>query len=114
MNSAEATTLSAVEELSSIVADAHGPDWFVKLRNSAMDQFNDSDWPRTSEEEWRRTNLSPFEFEIYSSISADSFVETSAVDSVASDVPRSGLLRYLNGSLLSAEIDRQTADQGVV
>jgi Fe-S cluster assembly protein SufD len=103
-----------VEELSSIVSDARGPEWFVNLRNAAMSKFNDSEWPRTSEEEWRRTNLSPFEFETYNALTAESFVETSAVDAVAIDVPRSGLLRYLNGSLHLAEIDQKAAEQGVV
>jgi len=104
MSSAETTTQSAVDDLGAIVESLGGPLWLSQLRRAAFERFASSDWPRTSEEEWRRTNLRPFEFEIYQAAPQARFVNTSAVDSVEGPAPRAGLLKYEDGSLTSAHI----------
>ncbi len=65
MNDTTTGDLAAVEQIGEFQRMLPGPDWLVDLRAAALGKFNASEWPTTSEEEWRRTNLSPFEFDLY-------------------------------------------------
>jgi Fe-S cluster assembly protein SufD len=114
MATTEKETHAAVTDLAAHQATLTGPSWLQRLREQARKKFETSSWPTTSEEEWRRTNLSPFEFEVYETAVPDPAQATQTSGTVTSDVPRAALLRYSGDSLVSAQISEDVAGKGVV
>ena len=112
MSKAETKDLVAVEDLDAYQSGLHGPDWLRALRASALERFNATEWPTMQEEEWRRTNLSPFEFDIYS------LPEVQSAMAPPGTLPATdgwaGRLVYENGSIAGATLRPELADAGVV
>lgn len=98
-------TLSATTALTEVQAALGGSDWLVELRAAARERFNALDWPSTREEEWRRTNLSPFEFDTYRPT-----ISTAEADVASADGSR---LDYENGRLVACGVGEEAAQAGV-
>ena len=115
MNETTTEDLVATEHLEAFQRLLSGPDWLVELRAAALGKFNASEWPTTSEEEWRRTNLSPFEFDLYSIPAASvgtacgtQLPETQLPDGIA------GRLEIANGVVRDARLRDEVREAGVV
>ncbi|MFP4549704.1 MAG: Fe-S cluster assembly protein SufD [Spirochaetales bacterium] len=114
MATTEETSRAAVAELAAYQTSLRGPSWLRELQERARASFESISWPTTSEEEWRRTNLSPFEFEIYRTYAIAAHAAPEPVDSLPGEAPRSAFLHYRDGVLLSSRIERTTAERGVI
>ncbi|MFW5683951.1 MAG: Fe-S cluster assembly protein SufD [Spirochaetota bacterium] len=114
MNETQTKNLKAIEDLGEHQGRLSGPAWLQELRRRAFERFESAQWPTTKEEEWRRTNLAPFEFETYELYPAP-------VSPLPTPEPETGLLEgraglavYENGSLVRASVRAELAEQGVV
>ena len=87
-----------------------GPAWLADLRAAAAAKFDASDWPSTSEEEWRRTSLRAFEFDSYRAGGEN----TPAAHTPADASPLAGKLVFQNDTLTSASVNAELAGRGVV
>lgn len=120
MSETEIKNYTAIEDLEEYQRALGGPDWLARLRGAARERFEHSGWPTTQEEEWRRTNLSPFEFDVYGLYppggetlgTEPAATQRSAPGAVPAD--RAGMLTYGDGSLVRASVQPELADQGVV
>ncbi len=92
-----------------------GPEWLADLRVAAAEKFNASDWPSTSEEEWRRTSLRAFEFDSYRAGSnGGDTPEPTALNSLPAQLSSAGQLVFQNDMLISASVGDELAGGGVV
>ncbi len=94
----------AVADLAAYQESLPGPGWLGDVRRRARDRFERMQWPTTSEEEWRRTNLSAFEFDSYR------VIDGTSSDDGSGDVQRDGgswarQLHYHNGVFTGSEGD---------
>ncbi|MFW6313108.1 MAG: Fe-S cluster assembly protein SufD [Spirochaetota bacterium] len=111
MNQTETRRLGAVEDLPEYQKTLGGPDWLAALRTKAFEKFAAVQWPTTQEEEWRRTNLSAFEFESYSIVAP--VPGTAAGESDVSE-DRAGVVSYRSGVLTACGVRDDVVNQGVV
>jgi len=104
--------MRAVDDLPEYQKTLGGPDWLVELRTKAFEKFSASQWPTTQEEEWRRTNLSAFEFESYSVVREPS----GSVPTIESlDTPdHAGVISFRNGVLSGCAVRDDVLGRGVV
>ncbi len=114
MATTEESSRAAVKELAAHQASLRGPKWLSELQARARHSFESVTWPTTSEEEWRRTNLSPFEFDIYHTFPVADHASPEQVDRLETGAPRSAIAHYRDGVLLTNAIERTVAEQGVV
>ena len=89
----------AVADLAAHQESLSGPGWLGDIRRRARERFEQTQWPTTSEEEWRRTNLSAFEFDAYRVLAVPSG-DTSRVA-----VPGCRTLHYQNGAFAGSDGD---------
>jgi Fe-S cluster assembly protein SufD len=65
---ADSTTTSfrGTGDLERYIASLNEPSWVQKLRREALRRFHELEWPARRDEEWRRTDISMYDFEGYS------------------------------------------------
>src|ERR671924_1475345 len=51
-------SFSLKNPLTDTIGDAH-PAWFINLRETASERYEQLDFPTTHDEEWKYTNISP-------------------------------------------------------
>lgn len=111
MNTTDTQSFKAVEQLDALQGELPGPDWLVELRAKAREKFEDGSWPTMQEEEWRRSNLSPFDFGAYEAR------VPAAVEQVALTAPSDGLagrLVYEDGAPTALALDPALVERGIV
>ncbi len=111
MSKTETKDLVAVQDLAKYQPGLPGPEWLRALRALALERFNATGWPTMQEEEWRRTNLSPFEFEAYSLPAVPDAALPAAVPAVDE---WAGRLVYEDGALVGSSLRPDLAEAGVV
>lgn len=118
MNETDTRTYTATDDLDDFQSGLAGPDWLRELRAAAASRFSETDWPKTSEEEWRRTNLSPFEFDVYEARPvATRTAVASALQSATTELgrdDRAGFISYRDELLETVSVDPTLAGSGVV
>ena len=118
MNETETRTFTATDDLEAFQSGLAGPDWLRSLRAAAAARFAEAEWPKTSEEEWRRTNLSPFEFDAYEARPVvTATAAASAAQSLAAGLDRddrAGVIAYRDELLETVAVDPALADRGVL
>lgn len=99
------------ETLKKFLALREEPEWMHTFRQEALNLFEVLPWPTTSDEEWRRTNISNIPFERFQ------FLE----ESVAAKGTRAGNAGKLSGKIrfrgytpVEAVVDENLAQKGVV
>ncbi len=104
--------MGAVDDLPEYQKTLGGPDWLAELRAKAFEKFAASEWPTTQEEEWRRTNLSAFEFESYSVVphapGSPETRESSDPDG------RAGVISFRSGVVARCDVRDDVLEKGVV
>jgi Fe-S cluster assembly protein SufD len=124
MNDTQTKTLQAVDDLNAFASLLEGPEWLVSLRKAAAERFAAMEWPTTSEEEWRRTNLSPFDFGVYETRPAAVGSATAVPTRIGTPndagvhggthADRAGVLAFRDDVLTTAWIDPAVEASGVV
>lgn len=91
------------------IRDRSEPEWLRAIRREAMNRFVADPWPTTEVEEWRRTDISSYDFDDYS---------FSAVESELSDIElpedASAIVRFSEGRCTGVAINPELAKQGVI
>ena len=91
-----------------MMAERHEPAWMRDLRAKAREKFDAMSWPTTSDEEWRRTDVS--------GIDALSFVPTSgaAAKARAAGIDgAAGVLRFESGRCVESAVSDKLEKSGV-
>src|SRR5437764_781344 len=98
--------LKAVEEIASL----HGePDWLRARRRQAFATYEALSLPSRTEEEWRRTDLSPLDLESFAPMEqANGAAPSAPIDDVA------GVLRQRGSEPGRVELDPELAAKGVI
>ena len=66
MGISEARTYTGTQDLHAYIETQAEPEWMLSLRRRALEEFKGMEWPTTSEEEWRRSDISNYDFDNYS------------------------------------------------
>lgn len=99
----------ATTDLRGYIASLTGPEWLTALRRDAAEAFARSEWPTTSDEEWRRTSLRAFEFDGYR---IDAGATGDAVEDDGTAV--AGRVEFHDEHRVASRLRPDLAEQGVV
>ncbi len=75
MGISEARTYTGTQDLHAFIETQAEPEWMLSLRRRALEEFKGMEWPTTSDEEWRRSDISNYDFDNYSYATAPDAVE---------------------------------------
>ena len=95
------------------MAERHEPVWMRDLRAKAKERFETMSWPMTSDEEWRRTDVSginPLSFAPRSASAAPAGAPTSRVGERNG---AAGVLRFESGRLVDSSVSEEWKSRGV-
>lgn len=110
MSSTDVAVFTGTDQIERFVNALAEPAWSMNVRRQALEKFNAMPWPTTEDEEWRRSDVSSYDFDRY----ALSPVEASIPAAGAVPEGRSGLLRFENGRCVAASLAPELAEKGVV
>lgn len=71
------------ESLAAYVDSRSEPKWIGDLRRAALSRFQELDWPTTQDEEWRRSDISYYDFDSYRYAAAADVVDSAVTDEAA-------------------------------
>ena len=110
MANSEASTFTGNEGMHAFVETRREPEWMRTIRRKAQDRFADMEWPTTSDEEWRRTDISMYDFDAYS------YESEIGPPPETVDVPEgyAGVLHFDGVRATRAALDPALAEKGVV
>lgn len=108
----------AAEELSYLLGE---PEWLRERRLAAWDLYAQLPMPSRTDEDWRRTDIRrlpiqdvwPFA-QIHSPVSDLQALPTALVEILGDATMRSGLLIQLDASVVTAQLDADLAQRGVI
>lgn len=92
------------------------PTWLLDLREKAQRFYDEMPWPTGNEETWRRTKLTNFKLEDYTTLNGDHTGEALPADvgAALAEVASVGSLGIVDGATLRAELDPALAARGVI
>lgn len=105
-------TGSAVAEFERLTAA--GPTWLVEIRNAARAKAEEFAWPRPTDEEFRRSSVSDYDFPAYAFEAAATAAPTETGAPPQADAGYAGVLRFRGATLESAWLRSDLAESGVV
>ncbi|MFP4484507.1 MAG: Fe-S cluster assembly protein SufD [Spirochaetaceae bacterium] len=110
MANSEASTFAGVESIHAFVETRREPEWVRTIRRTAEKRFLDMGWPTPNDEEWRRTDISMYDFGAYRYEG-----EIGAVPP-GIDVPEgyAGVIRFDGVHAVGAGLDPAFAEKGVI
>ena len=100
---------SSVEALEAFVSGLQEPDWLTDVRRAALSKFQTMAWPTMQDEEFRRTDLSMYDFDSY-----QLEMVMGPASSESSPEGHSGTLTFDNGALQSRSLAKGLAEKGVL
>ncbi len=111
-------TREAAEELSYLLGE---PDWLRERRLAAWEIYERTPMPSRTDEEWRRTDIRrlpidavlPFA-ELRSRVSGPEALPQALFEILGDAALRSGLLTQVDGTVVYAQLDPNTLQQGVI
>lgn len=109
MSTADIERYQGTGAIGDYIRDRNEPEWMRSIRREAMNRFVADPWPTTEIEEWRRTDISTYEFDEYS-FSAESGELTSI------DLPddAAALVRFSGGRCSGVAVQPTVSEHGVV
>lgn len=102
-------TDSRVESLRAFIAGSDEPQWLRDVRSRALDRFESLPWPTTQDEEFRRSDVSMYDFDSYSF--AVGRTEAAAVEN---PVGLAGTLTFRGTTATRYSLADGLAEKGVV
>ena len=110
MGNSEVSTFTGADGIHAFVETRREPEWMRDIRLRAKERFFEMGWPTAQDEEWRRTDISMYDFDAYS---YESTVH-GALPEI--DVPEgyAGILRFDGGESVGAGLDPELAKKGVI
>ncbi|HUX13126.1 MAG TPA: Fe-S cluster assembly protein SufD [Spirochaetia bacterium] len=112
MSTTETRVFRGTGDLSAFLASRIEPAWMRKFREAALKRFSALEWPTTHEEEWRRSDISNYDFDSYNyGLQAGAAVPTHAVDAIPAGY--AGYARFENGQCVSLVLKPELAERGV-
>jgi len=115
----EAVAGFSAETVRAAAAAKNEPDWMLEWRLAAWQTFEQIDWPKPTDEAWRRTRLTGFKLENFKPFATtDAPVQRSALDTFLQneldEMDSSASLIFQDGGVLFAETNQDLASQGVI
>ena len=110
MTNSEASTFTGSEGIHAFVETRREPEWMRSIRRTAQERFFGMEWPTANDEEWRRTDISMYDFDAYS------YESEMGGPPPAVDVPEgyAGVVRFDGINAVGAGLDPDLAGKGVV
>lgn len=99
-----------VETLERFVAGRTEPDWLAEARRTALERFRDLSWPTMEDEEFRRSDVSSYDFDGYSV----EIEQGGAPAQVENPVGQSGSLTFAGTVATRRSLAEGLADKGVL
>ncbi|HUX49972.1 MAG TPA: Fe-S cluster assembly protein SufD [Spirochaetia bacterium] len=105
-------TFRGTAELPAFAASRKEVEWMASLRHRAYERFSTMDWPTTREEEWRRSDISSYDFEAYGYGSS----AVSALSAASATVPAgySGTMKFRGAECVEITLKPELAARGVL
>jgi Fe-S cluster assembly protein SufD len=100
---------SSVKTLEQFVASLDEPQWLQEVRSAALERFGTLEWPTRQDEEFRRTDLSTYDFDRWS---FESINGTAA--EVENPVGLSGTLTFEETRVTRRSIATELSDKGII
>jgi len=101
---------NATEDLDRLVGEMQEVEWAGKLRREALAYFSKKGWPTREEEEWRRTDVSSYDFSDYSLTCAP---EEGAPPAVEVPEESAGVVRFESGRCVGLGLSEELSGRGV-
>lgn len=99
-----------VEALERFIADRNEPEWLAEARRTAFDRFRDRSWPTREDEEFRRSDVSTYDFDEY----PVEIAPGGAPAPVENPVGQSGSLTFSGSVATRRSLAEGLADKGVL
>lgn len=112
MSSTEVAVFRGTDQIQRYIDSLHEPQWMLDIRRRALQAFQSMSWPTTEDEEWRRSDISSYNFDGYGYAAEPSAVSTPAATDAGAAV--SGTIRFRGGRCTEVTLDPELAQQGVV
>lgn len=108
--STEMKRYEGTEAIEDYIRDRSEPEWLRAIRREAMNRFVTDPWPTTEIEEWRRTDISAYDFDDYS------FSSSEGVSLPAAQLPgdASASISFEDGACTGIVVDSELRKKGVV
>ncbi len=109
MTTPQARSYTGTADLHAYVETQQEPEWMIALRRRALQRFSDMEWPTTADEEWRRSDISNYDF--------DSYSYTAAPEAVSEAAPSEGVagtIDFVDGQCVWRGVQASIEAQGVV
>ena len=109
MSTAEVKRYEGTGAIEDYIRDRSEPEWMRSIRKEAMNRFVADPWPTTEVEEWRRTDISSYDFDEYSFSS-----ESGELASIDLPDDAAALVRFDGSHCSGAAVQPSVAEKGVV
>ncbi len=96
-----------------MMADRREPAWMQELRAKAQERFDGMSWPTTSDEEWRRTDVSGIDALSYVPATPVGLASASGKPRVAGAQGFAGALKFDAGHLIESSVSNEWEKRGV-
>jgi len=117
LSTTETRSYRGTEDLSAYLDSRQEPKWMRAIRAEAFKRFSALEWPTTRDEEWRRSDISNYDFDAYTfSVDAVGKQEAAAGKGRASaKIPPgyAGYARFENGRCTALALQPDLAERGV-
>jgi Fe-S cluster assembly protein SufD len=100
---------SSVETLRAFIAGREEPQWLREVREAALERFGTMEWPTMEDEEFRRTDVSMYDFD---GLAFDVAAGANAV--VENPVGHSGSISFADTACVRRSLAEGLAEKGVV
>ncbi len=112
MSNTQLKEFRATEQQEAYAAALGSPQWVQGLRAEARGRFEQTEWPSTRDEEWRRSDISSYDFDAYSLKLPAHAAPESPSECERDDA--SGKIAFDNASCTDWTLSREAQDAGVL
>lgn len=99
---------SSIDTLSAFIDGRAEPDWMRTVRVAALERFRMMEWPTAQDEEFRRSDVSNYDFDAYTFE-----IPEGPAAIVENPVGQSGSIRFENGAVVRRSLDAALESKGV-